>query len=401
MNSTVDPKIWNKLRKVLDELIEQKRTGKVVIATEEVISEIYLLTGRLLYVVDKIHRVRRWERAVKKHCSPWQFPEVWTEEQPWEYGLLAQGISKKQINLKQVKAAIEQVTQECFLELMYYQSVKFLWNNQEMNKSPLSYCLSLSASEIHPILSNVEDILIHGQNSGLTVIKPSLAPLVNGKSDGVNLPFNPEYLTGDLTIWDLANKLGKSIVEIDRILVPLVEKGIVQLKTVPDLPSKFTTGPRPKSTPEPVKTPVTQTNQYLGTVACIDDSPVVTHNLQKILNAAGYKSLAIPEPMAGFAELIEHKPDLILLDLNLPNANGYSVCKFLRETPVFGKTPIIILTSQDTVIDRTRAKLVGANDFIAKPPEPEQLLQMLAKYIDNKQGTAATTSPSLRWQPGT
>ncbi|ACK72155.1 response regulator receiver protein [Gloeothece citriformis PCC 7424] len=103
--------------------------------------------------------------------------------------------------------------------------------------------------------------------------------------------------------------------------------------------------------------------------------------MKKILQPAGYKILSIQEPMAGFAQLIEHKPDLILLDLNMPNANGYSICKFLRETPVFGKTPIIILTAQDTVIDRAKAKLVGATDFISKPPNPQELLLMIEKYL--------------------
>ena len=97
----------------------------------------------------------------------------------------------------------------------------------------------------------------------------------------------------------------------------------------------------------------------------------------------GYDVLTIQEPMAGFGELIKHQPDLILLDLHMPNANGYSVCKFLRETPVFNKTPIIILTSQDTMIDRTRAKLAGATDFIAKPPEANVLLQMLNNLLLN------------------
>jgi two-component system, chemotaxis family, response regulator PixG len=85
--------------------------------------------------------------------------------------------------------------------------------------------------------------------------------------------------------------------------------------------------------------------------------------------------------MAGFALLIEQKPDLILLDLNMPNANGYSICKFLRETPVFGKTPIIILTAQDSSIDRTRAKLVGANDFISKPPGTQALIDLIKIHL--------------------
>jgi len=91
--------------------------------------------------------------------------------------------------------------------------------------------------------------------------------------------------------------------------------------------------------------------------------------------------LSIPEPMRGFSQLIEHKPDLILLDLLLPNADGYSICKFLRETPVFKKTPIIILTAKNTSIDRTRAQLVGATGFLAKPPQAQELLDMVQKHL--------------------
>jgi len=102
------------------------------------------------------------------------------------------------------------------------------------------------------------------------------------------------------------------------------------------------------------------------------------------LMQGGYQMLSIPEPMRGFGQLIEHKPDLILLDLLLPNADGYSICKFLRETPVFKETPIIILTAKNTQIDRVRAQLVGATGFLGKPPQPQELLQMIQKYLGNK-----------------
>ena len=117
---------------------------------------------------------------------------------------------------------------------------------------------------------------------------------------------------------------------------------------------------------EPVKIdarqPNSQTTPIKGkaTIACIDDSPVLAHTLKKILVSAGYEVLIIQEPMRGFTQLIEHQPSLILLDLMLPNADGYSVCKFLRDTPIFEKTPIIILTGQNKPIDRARARLAGA-----------------------------------------
>jgi chemotaxis family two-component system response regulator PixG len=86
--------------------------------------------------------------------------------------------------------------------------------------------------------------------------------------------------------------------------------------------------------------------------------------------------------MRGFTQLIEQKPDLILLDLQLPNVDGYSVCKFLRDSSVFEKTPIIILTAHNTVVDRVRAKQVGATAFLGKPPQSQELLQMVQKYLN-------------------
>ena len=108
---------------------------------------------------------------------------------------------------------------------------------------------------------------------------------------------------------------------------------------------------------------------------------MLAHRLKQILFSAGYHPLIIQEPMRGFSQLIEHKPSLILLDLMLPNADGYSVCKFLRETPAFKKTPIIVLTGQSKPIDRARALVAGATEFLAKPPQPRALLQMIQTHL--------------------
>jgi two-component system, chemotaxis family, response regulator PixG len=107
----------------------------------------------------------------------------------------------------------------------------------------------------------------------------------------------------------------------------------------------------------------------------------LAYALRKILIPAGYQVLSILEPMRGFSQLIENKPDLILLDLLLPNADGYSVCKFLRDTPAFKETPIIILTAKSGLVDRTRAQVVGATEFLNKPPQAEELLQIVQKYL--------------------
>jgi chemotaxis family two-component system response regulator PixG len=83
--------------------------------------------------------------------------------------------------------------------------------------------------------------------------------------------------------------------------------------------------------------------------------------------------------------LLEHKPDLIFLDLVMPITNGYEICSQIRRISVFQDTPVIILTSNDGIVDRVRAKMVGSSGFLAKPIGREKVLTILHKYL------AATT----------
>jgi chemotaxis family two-component system response regulator PixG len=83
------------------------------------------------------------------------------------------------------------------------------------------------------------------------------------------------------------------------------------------------------------------------------------------------------------ATLVSRTPQLLLLDLVMPDVDGYSLCTFLRKTPFFRDTPIIILTSSNGIIDRTRAISAGATGFLSKPPDQELLLVTLKKYLPN------------------
>jgi two-component system, chemotaxis family, response regulator PixG len=116
-------------------------------------------------------------------------------------------------------------------------------------------------------------------------------------------------------------------------------------------------------------------------IACIDDSPLMGRFLKEVLPPAGYRLLYVEDPIQGIGLLAKYKPDLILLDLVMPDTDGYNVCNFLRNSSTFRKTPIIMLTSWDNTINRFRAKLAGINDFLAKPFEAEQLLELIKKYL--------------------
>jgi chemotaxis family two-component system response regulator PixG len=103
--------------------------------------------------------------------------------------------------------------------------------------------------------------------------------------------------------------------------------------------------------------------------------------MEALLTAAGYQFVGIDDGLRAFAVLLSRKPDLIFLDLVMPNTNGYEICSKLRSLPAFRKTPILILTGNDGIVDRVRAKLVGASDFLSKPVDAGTVLAVIRKHL--------------------
>lgn len=116
-------------------------------------------------------------------------------------------------------------------------------------------------------------------------------------------------------------------------------------------------------------------------IAYVDDYPVDGETMHQILDQIGYRLIHIQDPMQALPLLLEHKPELIFLDLVMPIVNGYEACAQIRRVSRFKDTPIIILTSNDGIIDRVRAKIVGSTDFLAKPIELKKVQMILKKHL--------------------
>jgi chemotaxis family two-component system response regulator PixG len=374
--------ILTRLTQELDNL-SKLSDGELILRNPKVDWNFYLVRGKLLYPRDEFHPVRRWDRALKQHCPNWNWSvesSQLSDHQSWQCQLLTQGFNKKQLSLIQAKLVIRTVTHECLFELSSYTDLKSEWKSSQKAISIFYQTVALSAKEIHTVLTNAMQMRQKWQAAGLDDLSPTLAPILRYGAESQALPVSDKYLNGQFTLWDIALQVERSIIEVTRSLVPLVDKGVLQFQEISDLPVPTAQQPVAVTPPLSETKPIESTSKQ-PLIACIEDSPVLAHTLKKILIPAGYQALIILEPMRGFSQLIEHKPDLILLDLHLPNADGYSICKFLRETSAFKKTPIIILTAKNTQIDRFRAKQAGATDFLGKPPQPTELVQMLQKYL--------------------
>ncbi len=117
------------------------------------------------------------------------------------------------------------------------------------------------------------------------------------------------------------------------------------------------------------------------TVACIDDSPTVLNAIQKFLEGQSLSVVAINDPVKALMQIVRSKPDLILLDITMPNLDGYELCALLRRHPRYKRTPIVMVTGNTGLIDRARAKLVRASGYLTKPFTQSDLLKIVFKHL--------------------
>jgi chemotaxis family two-component system response regulator PixG len=387
--------ILSQLSEKIAELTEEQATGELIFHSQLLAWKLYIFNRQILYATDNLTPIRRWQRILSKHCLDVELNQQTASSLMWETQLLHQALNTGKLSLIQAKLTIRAAVRECLFELSGADIDKIDWQSAPAS-TEVPTNLALSSFEIQAITNKAEEMRLEWNATGFRKIFPCFAPYLKQKS--TDLPFAAEYFQGNHSIWDISAQTGKSIVDIAKKLAPLAQKKVISFQklsnsvsdsikpaascTKPSQETKQTIEFASIESATPSSTTATKSrSKQQALIACIDDSPVLALSLKKILEPAGYNTIHIEEPMRGFGQLIEHKPNLILLDLNMPNADGYSICKFLRDTPVFGKTPIIILTAQNTTIDRVRAKIAGATDFIGKPPKAQELLLAVNKYI--------------------
>lgn len=136
--------------------------------------------------------------------------------------------------------------------------------------------------------------------------------------------------------------------------------------------------------PAAAKTPVAAPAKADYTVACIDDSPTVLNAIQDFLHDKSLKVVPINDPVKALMQVMRCRPDLILLDVTMPNLDGYELCSLLRRHPSFKNTPIVMVTGNTGLIDRAKAKLVRASGYLTKPFSQSELLKMVFMHLPAK-----------------
>jgi len=170
------------------------------------------------------------------------------------------------------------------------------------------------------------------------------------------------------TLYEVARLAQLDAFRLTKMLQPLVAEEIVRLLPYPRKPG----------------TADAESSLDSYKIACVDDSLTVLREINNLLRTVTdqeFTVFTINDPIKALMQIVRIKPDLILLDVGMPELDGYKLCRLLRNHSLFKSTPIIMVTASEGLINRAKARLAGASDYLKKPFTQTGLLGVVTRHL--------------------
>ena len=356
---------------------------------------IYYCHGRLVWAAGGAHHHRRWRRLMGKYKLQIDFNKISfrtiEEIRLWDYHVLVILMKRMVLSREQITPIIEVFVQEVLFDIIQCAA----------NEKITYYCDF--EDEITPVIS-----LIHAEHaidqahqewltwrkSGIADFSPNLAPWIKRpsqlKEEASDLTYKTliTILDGRRSLRELSTWMKKDLLNLVQSLMAYYHRGMIGLVEVADIESPVAD----LSLNESLRNESTQLSDSSQNqkkidlmarplIACVDDSNQVCATIEQIVSEFGFGFLGIRDSINVLPLLVELKPEMVILDLVMPIVGGYELCTQIRRIPEFKDTPILILTSNDTFVDRIRSKFVGATAFISKTSGNEKIGEQIQRYL--------------------
>jgi len=288
------------------------------------------------------------------------------------------------LNAEEVSKVTEQVSREALEPLFWLKDGQYTWQESDSTEPLVSIQPRL---QLATLMADFQSRLESWQKLLDKISSPYQRPyFFNNRT--VDSEANPliaklSKLMRGFSIHQLAKIIKQDEIKLAQILYPHIKSGEIflrepksfwaQLPKLPQLPKKeekTNVSSRPSTHQKTIK------------IACVDDSPTILREMQRLLGEEPYEITKIENPVEAAAILFRVKPDLILMDISMPEINGYKLCSLLRNSKALAGVPIIMVTSRTGVIDKVRAKASGATDYLTKPFTKNSLLAVIEKHLD-------------------
>ena len=123
-------------------------------------------------------------------------------------------------------------------------------------------------------------------------------------------------------------------------------------------------------------------------VMIIDDSKTIRKSAETLLVKEGCEVLTAVDGFEALAIIAVNKPDIIFVDIMMPRLDGYQTCTLIKNNRQFRDTPVIMLTSKDSIFDKARGRIVGSEEYLTKPFTRDDLLQAVQRHASREQVSA-------------
>lgn len=115
-------------------------------------------------------------------------------------------------------------------------------------------------------------------------------------------------------------------------------------------------------------------------IMVVDDSKTIRRTAETLLAKAGCIVDTAVDGFDALGRIPVFEPDLIFIDILMPRLDGYQTCALIKNNRRFRRTPVILLSSKDSIFDKARGRIVGADDYLTKPFTSEELLAALRQH---------------------
>jgi chemotaxis family two-component system response regulator PixG len=391
--------------KLLSQLAEASKSGCLELRSGTVVWQIYLHQGSLQYIycstqsLDQLkyhlHLLGLKEAIAAVKDSPQSLLtatdlDIYSQIIPW---LLAE----QQLNSAESLKLLESITQDELQFCLWLDQGDSSW--QEGNLVPawikdsfptfislsISDCLKEETIKRRQWQKCSKELLSVHQRPYFppgweTKTLPSTGSLNHKTLMGLT-----KVLRGRTSIRQLSIFLNKNEFQIAQVLSPYINEKIIYLNHPQEPLNKLPAIPRSSNdvNPELQATPNNSASEAVKTwkIVCIDDSPTILQEIKRFLDPDKFQVTAIDDPIKAVPQIFAIVPDLILLDITMPRINGYKLCGLLRNSGKCDHVPIIMVSGNTGLIDKTRAKLAGATDYFTKPFTREGLNQVVDMYL--------------------
>ena len=363
--------------KVIARIVQNRMTGRLTLTDAEsggIYWRIYIGQGKLHFAENTTGARERLEYILKKHVSQLELPAIPLGDSA--YTGICNLWRSEQLTLQEVRQLLSILTEEALTQLLSIpqatiQFERKLGLDPILLNLPIGHALGTSKTLIgrwRNIRNRLPSPLMRIQVKEPEALLSSLAlvfpNVLNDKQTDFLSLFQTEQ-SQPPSLYSVAKCLDVDVLDFAEAIYPLATSDIFSLS--------------------PYKAESTANKSI--TIACIDDSKAVQRKVKLTMESAGYKVCGLTEPARAITALARHRPSLILLDITMPELNGYELCGLLRQSAMLKQVPIVMLTGRDGAIDRLRARMAGASDYITKPFNPQELLARVQQYVEQASKT--------------